>query len=76
METMRVKVAVIGGGASGLVCAITCAERFGKNTAKTVRLLLNVSRESAKNSLQQATEDVISLTEMSRLNIITVIRKL
>ena len=32
MEIRKVKVAVIGGGASGLACAITCGERFGKGS--------------------------------------------
>ena len=45
METMRVKVAVIGGGASGLVCAITCAERFGKNSTVIIERQSRVGKK-------------------------------
>lgn len=45
MEIKRVKVAIIGGGASGLACAITCAERFGKNSTVIIERQARVGKK-------------------------------
>ena len=45
MEIRKVKVAVIGGGASGLACAITCGERFGKNSTVIIERQARVGKK-------------------------------
>ena len=45
MEIRRIKVAVIGGGASGLACAITCGERFGKNSTVIIERQSRVGKK-------------------------------
>ncbi len=45
MELRKVKVAVIGGGASGLACAITCGERFGKNSTVIIERQARVGKK-------------------------------
>ena len=45
MEIRKVKVAIIGGGASGLACAITCAERFGKNSTVIIECQARVGKK-------------------------------
>ena len=45
MEIKRVKVAVIGGGASGLACAITCGERFGKGSTVIIERQVRVGKK-------------------------------
>ena len=45
MEIKRVKVAIIGGGASGLACAVTCGERFGKNSIVIIERQARVGKK-------------------------------
>ena len=45
MEIKRVKIAVIGGGASGIACAITCGERFGKNSTVIIERQSRVGKK-------------------------------
>ena len=45
MEIKRVKVAIIGGGAAGLACAITCGERFGRNSTVIIERQARVGKK-------------------------------
>ena len=45
MEIRRVKAAIIGGGASGLACAIVCGERFGKNSTVIIERQQRVGKK-------------------------------
>ena len=45
MEIRRVKAAIIGGGAAGLACAITCAEHFGKNSTVIIERQQRVGKK-------------------------------
>ena len=45
MEIKRVKVSIIGGGAAGLACAITCGERFGRNSTVIIERQARVGKK-------------------------------
>ena len=45
MEIRRVKAVIIGGGASGLACAIVCGERFGKNSTVIIERQQRVGKK-------------------------------
>ena len=45
MKNKNIKIAVIGGGASGLVAAITCAERFGKGSTILIEKQVRTGRK-------------------------------